>query len=87
LTSVALLGALLAFAKLWPRPRVDLYAMDQRVKTLRREINEDLREVIGLLDSGAIAPRIGATFPLREAPLAHELLESRNNLGKIVLVP
>jgi NADPH:quinone reductase-like Zn-dependent oxidoreductase len=61
--------------------------MDQRVKTLRHEINEDLGDLVELLRSGAINPRIGATFALHEAQRAHELLESRNNIGKIVLIP
>ena len=87
LADVVRLGLLLGFAKLWHRPRVELYAMDQRVKTLRHEINEDLRELIELLCSGTVDPRIGATFALHEAQRAHELLESRNNIGKIVLVP
>jgi NADPH:quinone reductase len=84
---VARLALLLGFAKLWPRPRVELYAMDQRIKVRRDEIHDDLRDLIALLGSGSIAPRIGATFPLHDAPRAHELLESRTNIGKIVLIP
>jgi NADPH2:quinone reductase len=61
--------------------------MDQRTKTLRHEINADLRELIELVAPGEIAPRIGARFQLHEARQAHDLLESRNNMGKIVLVP
>jgi len=87
LSEIARLALLLGFAKLWPRPTVELYAMDQRIKTLRHEIIDDVREVIGLLSAGAIAPRIGATFPLRDAAKAHQLLESRTNIGKIVLIP
>src|SRR5262249_47913686 len=87
LFEVARLALLLGFAKLWPRPKVELYAIDQRIKVLRHEINNDIRELMQLLVSGSIAPRIGATFPLREASRAHELLESRTNIGKIVLIP
>jgi NADPH2:quinone reductase len=87
LLEVARLGLLLWFAKLWPRPSVELYAMDQRVKVRRHEINEDLRELIQFLASGVVSPRIGAQFPLHEAAKAHELLESRSNIGKIVLLP
>ncbi|MEP6619106.1 MAG: zinc-binding dehydrogenase [bacterium] len=89
LTEVARLLLLLGMAKVWPRPTAELYAMDQRVKVaaLRREIDDDLREMVALLAAGAIAPRIGATFALHDAQRAHELLESRNNIGKIVLVP
>lgn len=89
LADVARLGLLLGVAKVWRRPRVELFATDQRVKVpaLRREINEDLRELIGLLHARKIAPRIGAVFALHEAQRAHELLESGNNIGKIVLTP
>jgi NADPH:quinone reductase len=87
LTEVARLTLLLGFARLWPRPGVELYAMDRRITSLRHEINGDTRELIGLLASGSITPRIGATFALRDAARAHELLESRTNIGKIVLIP
>lgn len=78
---------LLAFAKVFRRPAVELYAMDRHIKTHRQEINEDIRAVIELLHNRAINPRIGATFALADAEQAHRLLESRNNIGKIVLVP
>jgi putative PIG3 family NAD(P)H quinone oxidoreductase len=45
-----------------------------------------LREKVWpLLDSGAVAPKLHATFPLAEARAAHELMESSAHLGKIVL--
>ncbi|SNB69086.1 putative NAD(P)H quinone oxidoreductase, PIG3 family [Rhodoblastus acidophilus] len=45
-----------------------------------------LREKVWpLLDSGAAAPRLHATFPLDQARQAHELMESSAHLGKIVL--
>jgi len=87
LADVVRLGLLLGFARLWKRPEVELYAMDRRIKTDRHEINADLAKLIELLGSGEIAPRIGARFALHEVPQAHERLESRNNVGKIVLIP
>ena len=36
---------------------------------------------------GELVPVIGATFPLADARAAHELLESGEHFGKIVLVP
>ena len=39
-----------------------------------------------LLESGAVTPVIHATFPLRNAAAAHELMESSAHIGKIVLV-
>jgi NADPH:quinone reductase-like Zn-dependent oxidoreductase len=87
LANVAGLSLLLAFSKLWRKPAVVLHAIDQLVKTQRREINDDIRTVVGLLARGAINPRIGAVLPLAEAQRAHQLMESRENVGKIVLVP
>jgi len=81
------LGLLLAFSKVWPRPRVILSAIDQRVKSQRKLINQDITALVDLLARGAISPQIGATFGLKDARRAHDLLESRNNVGKIVLVP
>ncbi len=37
------------------------------------------------LESGKVKPIIHATFPLTEAALAHELMESSQHIGKIVL--
>jgi putative PIG3 family NAD(P)H quinone oxidoreductase len=46
-----------------------------------------LREKVWpLLDSGAVRPVVHATFPLEQARQAHELMESSEHLGKIVLV-
>jgi NADPH2:quinone reductase len=39
-----------------------------------------------LVESGAVAPVVFATFPLREAAVAHRLMESSAHIGKIVLV-
>jgi NADPH:quinone reductase-like Zn-dependent oxidoreductase len=86
-SQVIRLALLLAFAKVFRRPAVELYAMDRHIKTHRQEINEDIRAVIELLHNRAINPRIGASFALTDAEQAHRLIESRNNVGKIVLVP
>jgi NADPH2:quinone reductase len=42
-------------------------------------------QVIPLLESGRVSPIIHATFPLADAHLAHELMESSQHMGKIVL--
>jgi NADPH2:quinone reductase len=77
---------LLAFAKVFRCPAVEAVSMD-RHKNTPPGINEDIRAVIELLHNRAINPRIGATFALADAEQAHRLIESRNNVGKIVLVP
>ncbi|MDA0999676.1 MAG: NADPH:quinone reductase [bacterium] len=43
------------------------------------------RAVVYLLESGRVKPHVGKSFPLAEAPKAHDLLMSGKFLGKIVL--
>jgi NADPH2:quinone reductase len=45
------------------------------------------RELLELWSAGSIRPHIGAEFPLAEVEAAHELVESRRSVGKVVLVP
>jgi NADPH2:quinone reductase len=45
------------------------------------------RELLELWREGAIRPVVGAEFPLAEVEAAHELVESRRSVGKVVLVP
>jgi NADPH2:quinone reductase len=44
-------------------------------------------ELLGLWRQGAFRPLVGAELPLAEVERAHELLESRASVGKVVLVP
>jgi NADPH2:quinone reductase len=44
-------------------------------------------ELLGLWQTGAFRPLVGAELPLDEVERAHELLESRRSTGKVVLVP
>jgi NADPH:quinone reductase-like Zn-dependent oxidoreductase len=46
---------------------------------------QDLAAVLKLVGDGALSPLVGATFPLREAAKAHQVLEARSVAGKIVL--
>lgn len=43
--------------------------------------------VLGLLAEGRLRLVVGARFPLAEAARAHELMESRASIGKILLLP
>ena len=43
------------------------------------------KQVWPLLESGKVKPVIHATFPLKDARLAHELMESSKHIGKIML--
>lgn len=57
-----------------------------RSVTEKGEIARELRErVWPLLENGALRPVIDSTFPLEQVAAAHELMESRGHIGKIVL--
>ena len=58
------------------RPKADKSAIAQGLA----------RDVWPLLEDSRIRPVIHATFPLDEARAAHELMESSEHLGKIILV-
>jgi NADPH:quinone reductase len=44
-------------------------------------------ELLELWRSGSIRPVVGAEFPLADVERAHELVESRRSVGKVVLLP
>ncbi len=46
-----------------------------------------MRELLGYVRIGSITPRIHATLPLAEAGKAHELLEGKAVMGKVLLTP
>jgi NADPH2:quinone reductase len=43
--------------------------------------------VLEAVASGALEIEIGAEFPLTEAAEAHHALESRETMGKVLLIP
>ncbi len=57
-----------------------------RTVAQKTEIAQNLlRKVWPLLESGKVKPVIHATFPLKDAKAAHELMESSKHIGKIML--
>jgi NADPH:quinone reductase len=44
-------------------------------------------DILGMIASGALSIRIGATYPLAEAAAAHRALEGRATTGKVLLIP
>jgi len=48
---------------------------------------DDLRKVIGLCAEGKIVPAIDARFPFSKVAEAHQRLEQRKNVGKVLLIP
>ncbi len=51
------------------------------------ELRARAAEVLGWVASGALTVRVGAEFPLAEAPEAHRALEGRSTTGKVLLLP
>jgi NADPH2:quinone reductase len=45
------------------------------------------QELVGLWSAGTIKPLVGAEFALADVEKAHELVESRKSVGKVVLLP
>ena len=68
--------------------RLTLTGSTLRPRTIEEKasIARALREKVWpLLDVGRVRPRIDATFPLKDAVKAHELMEKSSHIGKIVL--
>jgi NADPH2:quinone reductase len=53
----------------------------------RAELNRGAAELFGVIGSGAVKVRIGHSYPLAEAALAHTELEARRTTGSTVLIP
>lgn len=53
----------------------------------RRVTSQELRDVLRLMGDGALKAKIHKTLPLSAAKEAHELIERRENIGKVVLLP
>jgi NADPH:quinone reductase len=49
-------------------------------------VGEAVGELLGLWQTGALKPLVGAEFPLDEVEQAHALVESRQSVGKVVLL-
>jgi NADPH2:quinone reductase len=50
-------------------------------------VAEPLRELVGLVAAGTLAPLPGLTYPLADARRAHEDMTARRTTGKVVLAP
>ena len=52
-----------------------------------KELAASMQELLGWVEEGKITPRIHAALPLEEAGKAHEMLESKAVMGKVLLRP
>ena len=59
-------------------------------RLLRHEpelVGEAIGELLALWETGSLKPVVGAELPLADVERAHELVESRQSTGKVVLLP
>ncbi|PRY38639.1 NADPH:quinone reductase-like Zn-dependent oxidoreductase [Umezawaea tangerina] len=78
--------AALARAKLTPGPKVVDYLVLSSADRDPAAFRADLARLLDLLAEGAVSPVV-TTMPLARAAEAHRLLEARQVVGKLVLVP
>lgn len=63
------------------RPKLADHLLDAEERAWRAE------EIFGLVASGELTVRVGATYPLAEGGRAHADLEARKTTGKLLLLP
>lgn len=94
------LGTLLAIgfaAGMWPEINpanlvgrnvgVDGFYLGRLLHHEPAAVGEAVGELLALWQTGALHPVVGAEIPLADVDRAHELVESRKSVGKVVLVP
>ena len=62
-----------------------LFSQQKEVYGAYMGTKEDMREIVEMLDRGAVRPVIDRTFPLAEAADAHRAMEGANFFGKLLL--
>ena len=102
LKMIAPLGMIVSYAVLGGVPEDDLFkAMRANIEAspavrcftmhtydhMPEPRREAMQSAIDLISSGKVRPAIAAQFALAEAARAHQLVESRNAMGKVVLKP
>lgn len=73
-----------------PKSEVDVrrvYQDELSILGTYGHLKEDLQQVLKLLGAGRLAPSVSRELPLSSAARAHEIIESRDVEGKILLIP
>jgi NADPH2:quinone reductase len=94
------LGALIAIGSAagpWPETKPGLlvgrnisvagFYLGRLLRLAPELVGSAVGELLGLWHTGAFRPLVGAELPLDDVERAHALLESRESVGKVVLVP
>ncbi len=56
-----------------------------QVRTRGSHLRNELQEIFRLYSEGKIKPAIGKTFPLEQGAAAHQYIQDRKNIGKVIL--
>ena len=84
--SLAMVGLLQWWSLLPNGKHASLYTIG-RGRDMKQKLHEDLATLLALLAEGKIKPVIAQRLPLEQIAYAHELLETSQVEGKIVLLP
>ncbi|PKB70772.1 MAG: hypothetical protein BZY87_09650 [SAR202 cluster bacterium Io17-Chloro-G6] len=62
-----------------------LFSQQKEIYGVYMGTKEDMREIVEMLNRGAVRPVVDRTFPLAEAVAAHRAMEATSFFGKLVL--
>jgi NADPH:quinone reductase-like Zn-dependent oxidoreductase len=62
-----------------------LFSQQKEIYGVYMGTKEDMREIVEMLNRGAVRPVVDRTFPLAEAAAAHQAMEATSFFGKLVL--
>lgn len=63
------------------------YFLAEYLEKARQKVIPSIQRVMDLVNSGAVKPVIGATFPLDKSVDAFNHMQNRQNIGKVVIKP
>ena len=62
-----------------------LFSQQKEIYGVFMGTKEDMREIVEMLNRGAVKPTVDRTFPLAEAAAAHQAMEETSFFGKLIL--
>ncbi len=62
-----------------------LFSQQKEIYGVFMGTKEDMREIVEMLNRGAVKPTVDRTFPLSEAAAAHQAMEETSFFGKLIL--
>jgi NADPH:quinone reductase-like Zn-dependent oxidoreductase len=62
-----------------------LFSQQKEIYGVYMGTKEDMREIVELMNRGAVKPVVDRTFPLAEAAAAHKYMDETSFFGKLIL--